>query len=256
VTEDMKNNGTLNVENQKAQEGCINSPCEAAKNARWVLHKRHFLDAGTTWSKILTVDNGEKSYQIIKTADLKDLKLNFSAATGHSASLKNVEKYENEVVALASGAKEYLNECEIILDMGSRDIKRVNFKGGKFSDMDWNTNCASATGATIEMLLKFYNVDIKELIPTDEKYPVTCGIFGLEKIMDDVAKGILPSCAISKFIAGIAFSAWNFAKNPDKLALSGGFCENPCFVKSLSKYCEVKLLGRFVLTDGLYALCS
>jgi len=213
----------------------------------------NFLDAGTTWSKILSVKDGEKTYKILKTAELKTLDIKFDAATGHSSAFSNVSNYENEVVALAQGAKECLNAGNIVLDLGSRDIKWVKFKDGKFSDMDWNTNCASATGATIEMLLKFYNVDIKDLELADEKYPVTCGIFGLEKIMDDVAKGAEPKAAISKFIKGIAYNAWNFTKNPDKLCVSGGFCENDCFIKSLSSYCEVLPLGRFVLVDGLYS---
>ncbi len=214
--------------------------------------EKHFLDAGTTWSKILTVSNGEKNYKIIPTAELKSLNVEFEAGTGHSAGLKNVKKYENEVVALAIGAKNNLENENIVLDLGSRDIKWVKFKSGKFSDMDWNTNCASATGATIEMLLKFYDVKPEELQATDEKYAVTCGIFGLEKIMDDVAKGAMPAVAISKFIGGIAQNAWNFTKNPDKLYVSGGFCENKCFIDSLSKHCEVIPLGRFVLVDGLY----
>lgn len=216
---------------------------------------KHFLDAGTTWSKILTVEDSKKTYKIIPTAGLKDLNIEFEAGTGHSAGLKNVKRYENEVVALAHGAKEHLNLGNIVLDLGSRDIKWVKFKDGRFSDMDWNTNCASATGATIEMLLKFYNVDVKELETVDERYTVTCGIFGLEKIMDDVAKGTAPAFAIAKFIGGIAYNAWNFTKNPDKLCISGGFCENRCFVDSLSRLCEVVPLGRFVLVDGLYEEC-
>lgn len=214
----------------------------------------NFLDAGTTWSKILTVQNGKKEYKIIKSAGLKNIGTAFNLATGHSSGLENVLKYENEVIALASGGKKQLQNNEIVLDLGSRDIKWVKFKDGKFSDMDWNTNCASATGATIEMLLKFYSVDIEELQATDERYNVTCGIFGLEKIMDDVANGIEAKTAISKFIGGVAYNAWNFTKNPDRLCVSGGFCENKCFIDSLKKYCEVETLGRFVLVDGLYEI--
>ena len=68
----------------------------------------NFLDAGTTWSKILTVENGVKSYKILPTSQLKTLDIEFVAATGHSAQLKNILKYENEVVALACGAKKWL----------------------------------------------------------------------------------------------------------------------------------------------------
>lgn len=213
---------------------------------------KHFLDAGTTWSKILTVDKaGEKSYKVLKTADLKALGLTYERTTGHSTDFNDII-HENEIVAMALGAKEILKAGKVVLDLGSRDIKWVKFKDGKFSDMDWNGNCASATGATIEMLLKFYNIESKKLEAQEEKYTVTCGIFGLERIMDDVSKGLDPKIAIAKFIHGVAFNAWNFTRNPDELAISGGFCENECFVKSLSRYTKVTTLGRFVLVDGLY----
>ena len=73
----------------------------------------------------------------------------------------------------------------------------------------------------------------------------------LEKIMDDISNGAEPKTAIAKFIHGIAYNAWVFAKKPEKLFLSGGFCDNKCFVDSLSKYCEIIPLGRFVLCEGL-----
>ena len=139
----------------------------------------------------------------------------------------------------------------MILDLGSRDAKWVRFLDGKFKDLDWNTACASSTGATIEMLLKFYNISDDELSFNEEKYNITCGIFGLERIMDDIARGESSQAAISKFIHGIAFNTWNFSKRAEKIYLSGGFCENKCFVDSLSKYCEVVPLGRFVLCEGI-----
>ena len=148
--------------------------------------------------------------------------------------------------------KHSISSNATILDLGSRDAKWVSFKDGKFHDMDWNTSCASSTGATVEMLMKFYDVDLSDLKFNHEKFAVTCGIFGMEKIMDDISSGAEPSEAISKFIHGIAFNAWNFAKKPEKIYLSGGFCENIAFVESLKQYCEVISLGRFVLCEGLF----
>ena len=210
----------------------------------------YFLDAGTTFSKILEVKGGIKKYSVIKTSELKNLDFEFEIGTGHST--RSCKKYENEVVALSYGCQKYKDGT--ILDLGSRDSKWVQFKCGKFKDMDWNTNCASATGATIEMLLKFYDVNSNELVPTKEKYPVTCGIFGLEKIMDDISNGTSPNDAISKFITGVAYNAYNFTKHPNKIYLSGGFCKNKCFVEALKFYCEVEPIGRYALVDGLYEI--
>ena len=214
-------------------------------------NSKFYIDAGTTWSKILEIQpDGKRVYSVHKTAVASTFEHNYIKVTGHTTN-KFAKNYENEVVALALGSKKYLEDDFVALDLGSRDIKWVKYKNSKFSDMDWNSSCASATGATIEMLLKFYDVKVEQLKFSEEKYPITCGIFGLEKIMDDVSKGLEPSVAISKFIHGIAFNAYNFTKNPKKICISGGFCENPCFIESLKNYCEVLPLGRFVLVDGL-----
>lgn len=226
------------------------------------------LDAGTTWSKIaensssnlmqnyvqykVKTQNGF-NYYVIPSSELKNINFKFDKATGHMSlcMLNDKKDYENEVIALINGFRKHVKEDSVILDMGSRDSKWVQFKNGNFKDLDWNSSCSSSTGATIEMLLKFYNTDVKSLKFSEEKYVITCGIFGLEKIMDDIAKGSKAEEAISKFIHGIAFNAWTFAKKPDKIYLSGGFCENQCFIDSLRKYCTVIPLGRFLLCEGL-----
>ena len=222
-------------------------------------------DSGTTYTKIISTKNSlyflseflqeekyNKYYYIVPSSKIREFfdKNNVVAdrACGHMSN-----STENEIIALANGFKksDYDWKNSIILDLGSRDAKWVRFKNGKFKDMDWNTSCASSTGATIEMLLKFYDVNPADLSYNDEKYTVNCGIFGLEKIMDDISKGTKAETAISKFIHGIAFNAWNFAKKPEHIYLSGGFCNNKCFVDSLKHYCEVELTGRFILCEGL-----
>ena len=217
-----------------------------------------YLDAGTTYSKIITDENefnneflrelnGKFGYYIYPSNIVKSMDIFPTRSCGHMANSS-----ENEIIALAQGAsKRSISPNATVLDLGSRDAKWIRFKDGKFRDMDWNTSCASSTGATVEMLLKFYDVKAEELKFNPEKFNVTCGIFGMEKIMDSISSGEKPAEAISKFVHGIAFNAWNFAKCPDKIYLSGGFCENKCLVNSLSQYCEVVPLGRFVLCEGL-----
>ncbi len=218
-----------------------------------------FLDAGTTYSKIISTSsdveslvpvkvNNRFNYYIIESKKLRDLNLNVKAACGH---MTGSQIHENEIIALAKGAKKYIDNNATVLDLGSRDAKWITFKDGKFHDMDWNTSCASSTGATVEMLLKFYDLNVDDLKYNPEKFNITCGIFGLEKIMDSISKGENASDAVSKFVHGLAYNAWNFAKKPDKLYLSGGFCENKCLVESLQGYCDVVLLGRFILCEGL-----
>ena len=217
-----------------------------------------YLDAGTTYSKIITNEDNifskeylvkqeeKRSYYIIPSSVIKSLNITPDRSCGHMSN-----STENEIIALAKGCKGKINEEATILDLGSRDAKWIRFKAGKFHDMDWNTSCASSTGATVEMLLKFYNLKREELEFNPEKFAVTCGIFGLEKIMDDISNGGEAKVSIAKFIHGIAYNAWIFAKKPRQIYLSGGFCDNECFVRSLERYCHVIPLGRFILCEGL-----
>lgn len=214
--------------------------------------KKRYIDAGTSWTKILEIDGDEKNTYIIPTKELVEKKLDYDCATGHMAN--KAEKYQNEAISLAYGAKKILNNPEnaTVVDIGSRDIKWVKFENGKYRDLDWNGSCGSVTGATVEMLCKFYGVDPTELSPQEERIPVTCGVFGMEKIMDEIVNDVPADVAIAKYIHGIAYNTWVFAKNPAKIYLSGGFCLNNCFIKSLKYYCKVQPLGRFVLVEGLY----
>lgn len=217
-----------------------------------------YLDAGTTYSKVISTENclseqflvdvrDENYYYIVPSSIIKTSDIVPNRSCGHMSNAS-----ENEIIALAKGAQKLeIDSDATILDLGSRDAKWIRFKDGKFHDMDWNTSCASSTGATVEMLMKFYGVNENELKYDAEKFSVTCGIFGMEKIMDSISAGVKPAEAISKFVHGIAFNAWNFSKKPKKIYLSGGFCENLCFTDSLSQYCETVLLGRFVLCEGL-----
>ncbi|MFA6988856.1 MAG: BadF/BadG/BcrA/BcrD ATPase family protein [Candidatus Gastranaerophilaceae bacterium] len=238
---------------------------------------KYYADAGTSWSKILEIyENDEElslsplcghehkilntlvtkgRFYIVSSSKLSSLNLKFKSATGHMSKNMIIQggKYENEILALACGAQKIIKDLKdaTIVDLGSRDSKWVRFKDGKYKDLDWNGACGSATGATIEMLCRYYDVKSSEIPFSKEKYPVTCGIFAMEKIMDDISSGKNSEIAISKYIHGIAYNTWNFARKPEKIFLSGGFCENKCFIESLSHYCEVKVLGRSVLVQGL-----
>ena len=210
-------------------------------------------DGGTTYSKIYNVHTGD--LEILPTKDLilkKDRW--FQLATGHSTK-HHCDKYINELVALAEGALTLVDEEDfVVLDIGSRDTKFVQIKKGQVNNLDWNTSCGGNLGFTLELLGNYYNIDYDTLNPTEEMVPVACGLLGIEKIFDEINKGLSPQLGVAKFINGMAYNTYNFCQKPHKIYLSGGLTQNICFVNSLAKYCEVHLLGRDVLIKGLLRL--
>ena len=87
-----------------------------------------YIDAGTTWSKILEITPfGERKYSIYPTSEARKFEIKYEKMTGHTSD-KNSALYVNEVVALAMGAKAHLENNFIALDLGSRDIKWIKYK--------------------------------------------------------------------------------------------------------------------------------
>ncbi len=207
-------------------------------------------DCGSAWAKIL--DTESRGFKIISTQRLISTNhRRFDLATGHTGRL-SCQRYENELVALAYGAKALVAKPDFtVVDIGARDTKLVVFSHGHIVRLDWNTACASSTGATLEMLGKYYDIDYDKLKPSQRWFPVTCGVFGMEHIMETVAQGGTPQEGIVRFIHGLVRNVWHFAGQPAELYLSGGFCKNRCFILTLRQYCKVKLLGRGVLLCGL-----
>jgi len=211
---------------------------------------RLVADCGSSWSKIKDLDTGESAIcstkQILNNPDIR-----FHIATGHLGK-DRADSYENELVALAQGSLRLVDDDHFtVVDIGSRDTKFVRFHDRKVRKLDWNQACGASTGFTLELLGKYYELDFSELRFSPERIPVTCGVFAIEKIFDAIIHGYSAEVAIASFIHGIAYNIFKFSQQPDTLYVSGGLCENRCFLDSLSTYCRVIPLGRSVLLEGL-----
>jgi activator of 2-hydroxyglutaryl-CoA dehydratase len=211
-------------------------------------------DIGTTWAKI---KDENENYHILPTKQILTEKWHFSRATGHLGK-ERCGLYLNELEALGYGAREMISEPDFtIVDVGSRDTKYLSFKNRKVSRLDWNQSCGSSTGFTLELLLKYYDLTPSQIPILASGYlPITCAVFGMEKIFDAVIQGEKVEEAIARFILGIAGNVYEFAQRPSKIYLSGGLCENEAFLNALQQLCEVQALGRYVLLEGLSAIAD
>ncbi len=207
-------------------------------------------DCGTVWSKIYDTDIG--ILDILSTKDVPGkYPYPFDIGTGHMAKGRSI-RYENELLALMRGSMKLIEESTYsIVDVGGRDIKFCRLKHRRPLKIDWNQSCGANTGFTIELLADYYGIDYNEIPISEERISLTCGVFGMEKIFDMIINKIDPGEALARFIHGLAYNVFNFCGRPENLYLSGGLCENRCFVASLGKYTDVCPLGRDVLLYGL-----
>ncbi len=213
-----------------------------------------FGDAGSSWCKTFTL--GDEAVRIESVAKMNRADLRFDWGTGHTAR-KRSANFENDLISLTKGALALVAETSFtMLDLGSRDAKLVGFEERRPTKLDWSVGCAAATGATLEMLGRFYEIDFDRIVITEEWSPVTCGTYALERIMDAVSGGDAPDTAVARFVHGLARNAFTFAGAPKRLYLSGGFTTNVAFVSALSLYTEVYPMGRTVPLAGLFAFAA
>ena len=207
-------------------------------------------DCGSTWTKILDLDSG--SLEIITTKELvRRSDEPFEIATGHCGRGR-CKDYRNELIALTEGGLALVDERDFsLVDVGGRDIKFVRLKGRKVEKLDWNLTCGSTTGATLELLGNYYDIDFSTLPPSDRYVNVTCGVFGMERVLEQISLGTPPEESVAMFLHGLVRNVLDFIARPGHFYLSGGFCENPCFVRTVERYCRVTPLGRTVLLEGL-----
>jgi activator of 2-hydroxyglutaryl-CoA dehydratase len=213
-----------------------------------------FGDAGSSWCKVFEM--GGDGVQYSTTRDMVKKDWNFDWGTGHTAR-KRSSHFENDLIALTRGALALVNEDNFtVLDLGSRDAKLVRFRGRRPVKLDWSVGCAAATGATVEMLGRFYEIDFNSLPIGDKWTPVTCGTYAVERIMDAVSSGEPVENAIGCFVHGLARNAFDFTGNPQRLYLSGGFTLNRAFLHALGRYTEIVSMGRTVPLAGLFAFAA
>lgn len=206
-------------------------------------------DFGTTWTKLLDTDTGER--RVLPTSQAHGITADI--ATGHNAH-RRAPRHVNELIALAQGGERLIHKPEfLLLDVGSREVKYVHMRGSELVAMDWTATCGSLTGFTLELLGRYYQLDYDAIPPSDKSVPVTCGVLGMEQLFELVAQGVSESEAVARFARGIAMNSYRFIGEPDRCYLSGGMCDNPLFLRSFPAGVDVRPLGRFVLVEGLLA---
>jgi activator of 2-hydroxyglutaryl-CoA dehydratase len=215
------------------------------------------VDAGTSYIKIFNTKINK--VKIIPVSEIKNCKITKADyATGHNANFFYTSKNVNELIALAKGSEKIINKPNFtVLDIGSRDMKTVQYKKKEFDKCDWNTSCGAMIGFTIDLITKYFKMDPNKLKTNDKAFDITCGLLGITKFFDSISKENTIEEGISSLIHGMAKFSWIFAGKPKELYLSGGLCDNKLFVEYMKKYIKkINPIGRYVLIEGLKNLAN
>jgi len=211
------------------------------------------VDAGTSYLKIFDKENN--TYKVLSILDINKINANtVSFSTGHSKNIFENSKKINELVCLSKGILKKTEEKTFsIIDIGSRDIKQIEFINKTFAKCDWNSSCGAMIGFTLELMTKYFNIDYNKLELVDSSIDITCGLLGISNFFDIISKNKQNiNIAMSALMHGVAKYVYNFCDKKKFLYISGGLSENKLFINYLKLYHEnIEPVGRFILIEGL-----
>ena len=207
---------------------------KTAENVENVLYLG--IDVGSTTVKAVVVDDKEKvlfsTYQrhmsevrqkiisILEQAAAKFPRQKFCLSLTGSGALSlcnglNIP-FVQEVIASSLAIKKQIPDADVVVELGGEDAKLTFLTSG--TDLRMNETCAGGTGAFIDQMATFLNLEVDEMdrlaLQYKNIYPIAsrCGVFAKTDIVplinegcakSDIAMSIMQA-VVNQFISGLA----------------------------------------------------
>ena len=155
--------------------------------------------------------------------------------------------FVQEVIASSLSIKNKIPQADVIVELGGEDAKLTFLTNG--TDLRMNETCAGGTGAFIDQMASFLNLEVSEMdklaLQAKTIYPIAsrCGVFAKTDIVPLINEGCAKSdismsimqAVVNQFIGGLARGR----KIEGNVAFLGGplsFLQSlrQCFVKTLN----------------------
>ena len=194
------------------------------------------LDIGSTTAKVVVINpEGDLLFSIYRRhmSEVRKILIDilnetrqkfpdstFSIALTGSGALSIASKlslsFVQEVVSSSLSIQNLIPAADVIIELGGEDAKLTFLTGGV--DLRMNETCAGGTGAFIDQMASFLNMDVSELdalaLKHENIYPIAsrCGVFAKTDIVplinegcskNDIAMSIMQA-VVNQYIGGLA----------------------------------------------------
>lgn len=168
-------------------------------------------------------------------------------ATGYGrVCVDYADKIITEITCHGKGGWALFKKDATIIDVGGQDTKIIKVAQGQVTDFLMNDKCAAGTGKFIEVMANRLGASLEELYQLAENgeplsISAMCTVFaesevishiGMGERREDIAAGVVHSVA-----SRVSSLASRFGISGD-LALTGGLCDSPYFIRVLSERLE------------------
>ena len=178
------------------------------ENVLFSTYQRHMSEVR---KKIISILN-----EIIKKFPDTRFKISLTGSGALSLCTKLNVPFVQEVIASSLSIKKQIPDADVIIELGGEDAKLTFLTSG--TDLRMNETCAGGTGAFIDQMASFLNLDVSEMdelaLQYKNIYPIAsrCGVFAKTDIVplinegctkSDIAMSIMQA-VVNQFIGGLA----------------------------------------------------
>ena len=178
------------------------------ENVLFSTYQRHMSEVR---KKIISILN-----EIIENFPAARFKISLTGSGALSLCTKLNVPFVQEVIASSLSIKKQIPDADVIIELGGEDAKLTFLTSG--TDLRMNETCAGGTGAFIDQMASFLNLDVSEMdelaLQYKNIYPIAsrCGVFAKTDIVplinegctkSDIAMSIMQA-VVNQFIGGLA----------------------------------------------------
>lgn len=221
------------------------------------------LDIGSRTVSLVELRDGNYNHRVEETSHSPlDVALNLVGtksfqklvATGygrHAARAKFADEVITEIKAYALGARYFLPEVRMVLDIGGQDTKAILLnEAGKLVDFQMNEKCSAGTGKFLEVMASALGFSLEDFgkaaLKSGRKIKVSsmCTVFAESEVVSLLHEGEKREDIAYALHAAIVERAAGLVKRlglSEPLFFAGGVAKNPCVKKLLEEKLGVEV---------------
>lgn len=234
------------------------------------------IDIGSTATKAILLDSerivekillptGWSSVEVAKEVHHQlekegyELGETYVIATGYGrVAVDFADRTITEISCHARGGYELMGENGTMIDIGGQDTKIITVTNGKATNFLMNDKCSAGTGKFLEIMANRLGVSLTDLFALAEQgeiLPISamCTVFAESEVISHIGNGEkrenIAAGIVDSVISRVAGQAERHGITGQKLFLTGGLCDSPFIVESLSKALKTEVktdsMGRF-----------
>lgn len=159
------------------------------------------------------------------------------------------DKIVTEITCHGKGGWAIFKKNMTIIDVGGQDTKMIKVVDGQVADFLMNDKCAAGTGKFIEVMATRLGADLNEMYELAAKgqplaISAMCTVFAESEVISHIGSGEKREDIAAGVIHSVANRVANLAARfgvEENIVLTGGLCESPYFIQTLSDKLEHKV---------------